>query len=76
MTGSGDSYPTTHDTEDTVLQTEETMRQNAQRWAELMRRVGLREDVFAEDEQMDAVVIGGGKVSGCDRCRLDTPPLP
>jgi hypothetical protein len=44
------------------------MDQNAYRWAELMRLVGLREDVFAEDEQVDAWLVGSGDAVGCDRC--------
>jgi hypothetical protein len=52
-----------------VLQSQETIDQNAYRWAELMRLVGLRENVFAEDEQMDALLLGGSDACGCDRCR-------
>jgi hypothetical protein len=34
-----------------------TVDQNAHCWAELMTLVGLRGDVFAEDEQVDTVLV-------------------
>jgi hypothetical protein len=51
--------PTTRHAEATVLDKPETIDQNAQRWAELMKLVGLRGHVFADAETTNALPAAG-----------------